>query len=84
MGFNPFFSYTREQCVEAIADIQDRLAGGVQQSSHSGSGSVQFYTPEVDAKHLRHLANRLADIDGVPRPSASRVRAFVVEHVGYR
>jgi hypothetical protein len=84
VGFNPFYNFDREQCVTAIQDIQDRLLNGAASVSHAGSGSVQYVNPETDKSHLQHLANRLADIDGITRPAPARVKAWVVEHVGYR
>lgn len=83
MAINPFFNFTKAQCLLAIAEIQERIRNGAATVSLPGGGYVQHYDPKVDQKNLEHLANRLAEIDGLPKPSRARVKAFVIDHVGY-
>ena len=60
---NPFFNFSRAQCVSAIKKIQDRMLLNAQQVSHAGSGSVSQAESKNDRVNLRFLRERLAELD---------------------
>jgi len=73
---NPFFNYTRPQCEAAIASIQRRLVLNAQQIAHAGSGTVMQAAMERDERNLDWLRARLAEIDGLPDPTAPRLKRW--------
>jgi hypothetical protein len=85
VAFNPFFNWSRSQCEEAIADIQDQLASGALAVSHAGTGSAQYGPRAEMIANLRHIVDRWCDLTGSPRPTRpAQFRAIVVRFRGYR
>ena len=84
MSFNPFYDYTVEQCDAGIADIRERMLVGAAKVAQAGSGGMDMYSPDVDLANLQHLANRRAFLLGIKPPTRARLRAFVVNPIGYR
>lgn len=85
MRINPFFNYSSEQCLVAIAEIQERLVNGAQSVSHAGTGSATHYTAGEDKENLYWLAKRYFQLHPDDEDlTAQEIRAFVVTHVGYR
>lgn len=73
---NPFFNYTRAQCEVAIASIQRRLALNALQIAHAGSGTVMQAAMERDERNVDWLRQRMAELDGLPDPTAPRLKRW--------
>lgn len=76
-----FRTWTRDEIVTAIKDLEMNLAGGIASISNSAQGSISYSSPVEGRRTLRALYLRLDAIDGL-KASSTRPRIWSMGAAG--
>lgn len=72
-----FRTWTRNEVVEAIRDIESGLATGSQSVSYTGGGTVTYSSRADALRTLQQLYSRLDELDGAKRqPRVRHIRVI--------